>query len=61
MSEARESLRREQLRKLYLDQKLTLDTFLEHGAITPAQYEKSLGDLARKMGMEAPESRGEPE
>ena len=41
----------ELLKKLYLDQKHTLDTFLEHGAITKAQYDKSLGDLTEKMGM----------
>ena len=44
--------REEQLRKLYLDQKQTLDLFLKNGAITQAQYDKSLGDLTRKMGME---------
>ena len=42
----------DQLRKLYLDQKQTLDLFLKNGAITQAQYDKSLGDLTRKMGME---------
>ncbi|MBR5962510.1 MAG: hypothetical protein IKZ98_16105 [Clostridia bacterium] len=44
--------RREQLRQLYLSQKQTLDMFLNNGAITKAQYDKSLGDLTRKMGME---------
>ena len=44
--------RKNQLRKLYLDQKQTLDLFLKNGAITQAQYDKSLGDLTRKMGME---------
>ena len=44
--------REDQLRKLYLDQKQTLDLFLKNGAITRAQYDKSLGDLTRKMGME---------
>ena len=44
--------RREQLRQLYLSQKQTLDTFLNNGAITKAQYDKSLGDLTKKMGME---------
>ena len=39
-------------RDLYFQQKELLDTFLSHGAITSAQYEKSLGDLTRKMGME---------
>ena len=43
---------RERLRKLYLDQKRTLDTFLANGAITRAQYDKSLGDLTVKMGIE---------
>ena len=42
----------DQLRKLYLDQKQTLDLFLKNGAITQAQYDKSLGDLTRQMGME---------
>ena len=42
----------EKLRKLYLDQKHTLDVFLANGAITKEQYDKSLGDLTRKMGME---------
>ena len=42
----------EQLKKLYLDQKHTLDVFLANGAISRAQYEKSLGDLTKKMGME---------
>ena len=39
-------------RDLYLRQKELLDTFLEHGAISRAQYDKSLGDLTVKMGME---------
>ena len=37
-------------RELYLEQKHTLDTFLEHHAISKAQYDKSLGDLTMKMG-----------
>ena len=37
--------------QLYLNQKQTLDVFLAHGAITKAQYDKSLGDLTVKMGM----------
>ena len=46
-------------RDLYLRQKELLDTFLEHGAISRAQYEKSLGDLKVKMGMgaEGPDAR----
>ena len=39
-------------RELFLQQKETLDTFLETGAITQAQYDKSYGDLVKKMGME---------
>ena len=37
---------------LFRDQKRTLDCFLERGAITKAQYEKSLHDLKGKMGVE---------
>lgn len=48
-----ESLSPEQKkRELYLEQKHTLDTFLEHHAISRAQYEKSLGDLTVKMGFD---------
>ena len=39
-------------RELFLHQKETLDTFLENGAITQAQYDKSYGDLVKLMGME---------
>ena len=39
-------------RKLFEDQKTLLDTFLAHGAITQAQYDKSLGDLRVKMGVD---------
>jgi len=35
---------------LYQKQKRILNSFLERGAITPEQYEKSLGDLSVKMG-----------
>lgn len=37
--------------ELFLHQKQTLDTFLEHGAITKQQYDKSFGDLKIKMGI----------
>ena len=37
--------------KLFFQQKELLDTFLSNGAITQAQYNKSYGDLAKKMGM----------
>lgn len=39
-------------KRLYYEQKHTLELFLERGAITRAQFEKSLGDLTRKMGMQ---------
>ena len=41
----------EKNRLLYYRQKETLDMFLERGAISKAQYEKSLHDLTEKMGM----------
>ena len=37
--------------KLYQRQKETLDIFLQRGAISKAQYDKSLGDLKAKMGI----------
>ena len=37
--------------QLYLEQKKTLETVLAHGAISRAQFDKSLGDLTVKMGM----------
>ena len=37
---------------LFERQKQLLDTFLETGAISKAQHDKSLGDLITKMGME---------
>ena len=37
---------------LFLRQRRTLELFLERGAISKAQYDKSLGDLIEKMGME---------
>lgn len=36
---------------LYRRQKETLETFLSHGAISEAQFQKSLRDLTEKMGM----------
>lgn len=41
----------EKKQMLFLNQKKTLDLFLEKGAITRAQYDKSLGDLREKMGV----------
>ena len=40
----------EKRRNLYNKQKELLDTFLEHGAISQLQYDKSLRDLTEKMG-----------
>ena len=37
---------------LFLNQKQTLDLFLERNAISQAQYNKSLQDLIEKMGMQ---------
>ena len=48
---------REKNHELYRKQKRMLDTFLEHGAISRAQYDKSLGDLSEKMGVKP---NGEP-
>ena len=42
----------EKKHQLYLRQKELLNTFLEHKAISPAQYKKSLSDLREKMGYE---------
>ena len=48
-----ENLTPEEKRKqLFLKQKKTLDLFLERNAISKAQYDKSLGDLIEKMGIE---------
>ncbi len=41
----------EKKKQLYLIQKKTLEDFLERGAISKAQFDKSLGDLTEKMGM----------
>ena len=42
-------------RELYESQKRLLDEFLSHGAISRAQYDKSLGDLTEKMGFGRPD------
>ena len=39
--------------QLYLKQKALLDQFLERGAITQAQHDKSLHDLTVKMSENA--------
>ena len=41
----------EKKKQLFLQQKHTLDLFLERRAITQAQYDKSLGDLREKMNI----------
>ena len=41
----------ERERALFQKQKETLDTFLAHGAISRAQYDFSLNNLADKMGL----------
>lgn len=41
----------EKKKLLFLNQKQTLDLFLERNAISQAQYNKSLHDLIEKMGM----------
>ena len=43
----------EKNRQIFLRQKETLDMFLERGAISEAQHDKSLHDLIEKMGMAA--------
>ena len=43
----------EKNRLLFLRQKKTLDMFLERGAISQAQHDKSLHDLIEKMGIQA--------
>jgi hypothetical protein len=45
--------KRSEKQLLFERQKQLLDTFLEHGAISKAQYNKSLGDLKEKMGIES--------
>lgn len=44
----------EKRRALYERQVTMLATFLEHGAISKEQHDKSLHDLTAKMGMESP-------
>ena len=51
----------EKKQELYLRQKGMLDKFLERGAISGSQYEKSLGDLTVKMGFADDEGLGRME
>ena len=46
--------REEKRRRLYLRQKALLEQFLQKGAISRAQYEKSLRNLTEKMGFGGP-------
>lgn len=39
-------------KQLFLSQKQTLELFLERGAISQAQFDKSFNDLKTKMGMD---------
>ena len=48
----------EKKKQLFLSQKATLDSFLERGAISQAQYDKSYSDLKIKMGFEKEEYYG---
>ena len=41
--------------ELFRQQKKLLDTFLQNGAISQAQYDKSLRDLVKLMGMQGVE------
>ncbi len=45
----------EQLIQLYFDQKQTLDLFLARKAISQEQYDISLSELTKKLGMDNPE------
>ena len=44
---------KEKNHQLFLREKELLDGFLEHGAISQAQHDKSLHDLIEKMGEKA--------
>ena len=49
--------REEKNRCLYFRQKELLDLFLQNGAISQTQHDKSLHDLGEKMGMETQEKQ----
>ena len=48
----RELSAEEKKKRLFLNQKETLLLFLEKRAISQAQFDKSYGDLCRKMGFD---------
>ncbi|MBR4473524.1 MAG: hypothetical protein IKS55_07780 [Oscillospiraceae bacterium] len=49
-NQVKDDEKRRKNHELFLRQKELLDLFLEHGAITQAQHDKSLHDLIEKMG-----------
>ena len=56
MEKSDSSGREEKKKELFRNQKQLLDTFLKNGAISQAQYDKSLGDLIVKMGIDPEEA-----
>ena len=48
----KQQIHEKQIKELYLKQKHTLDLFLEKGAISKTQYDKSLSDLKTKMNIQ---------
>ena len=48
-------------KQLYEDQVALLTIFLQNGAISRAQYDKSFGDLSEKMGFSRKEQHDEKE
>ena len=58
-SEWDQLLPEEKRKQLYIKQVKTLNAFLERGAISQEQYDKSFGDLTEKMGMVQTVSTGE--
>ena len=52
MDEKKNNVSNQKTIDLYLRQKKMLEQFLERNAISKEQFEKSLGDLTEKMGMQ---------
>ena len=52
MDEKKNNVSNQKTIDLYLRQKKILEQFLERNAISKEQFEKSLGDLTEKMGMQ---------
>lgn len=61
MDRSEDPARREKQKELFLRQRETLLLFLERNAISQAQFEKSFGDLCRKMGFPEEYDRKEPQ